>query len=350
MSENYFSEKNNFIKWQHVPSELIYENKENIKPKYSICIPTYKRSDTLEQALICSIGQNYTNYEIIVVDNDPEPSPDKIEQLKIYKNCQISYYKNHQNLGMFGNWNRCIELAKGEYIVLLHDDDLIDFNFLTCVDRIQIKKNPDMILCDHRAVESDGTIRIVRNGFLKKIWTLIRRYFDQRVVRVTLNDYFYTYLSGTNGGVFRKSMAIKAGGFNEDYYPTADYVFYSKLVSMGISYYSFRQLASYRIGINETLKENLHTRFVENDYYFRNFLYAEFFKSSWIKGVCLKPLIVSHASILASVWKINVSDIISKTQFPVGWISQLTLVQIFMRFVVVFQSIRRLLQSEKVSS
>jgi GT2 family glycosyltransferase len=42
----------------------------------------------------------------------------------------VRYVRNEQNLGSRGNWNRCIELAAGDYVAICHDDDLYDPGFV----------------------------------------------------------------------------------------------------------------------------------------------------------------------------------------------------------------------------
>ena len=54
-----------------------------------------------------------------------------------YKN--VLYYKNASNLGMGGNWNRCIELANADWVVLLHDDDMLCENYLKTVYPIAVE-------------------------------------------------------------------------------------------------------------------------------------------------------------------------------------------------------------------
>lgn len=75
-------------------------------------IPTYKRMSLLDKAIHSVTNQmtNY-NYEIVVVDNNPDTPICEIEMLLRKYSNNLSYYKNEENIGMFGNWNRCVLLA-----------------------------------------------------------------------------------------------------------------------------------------------------------------------------------------------------------------------------------------------
>ena len=57
-------------------------------------------------------------------------------QKEFSKEGRISYYKNKENLGMFGNWNRCLELARGEWVCILHSDDKIMPNYIEEMSKV----------------------------------------------------------------------------------------------------------------------------------------------------------------------------------------------------------------------
>jgi glycosyltransferase involved in cell wall biosynthesis len=102
-------------------------------PLVSICIPTYNRAGMVGKAIDSALSQSYPNIEVLVVDN---ASQDNIESVIVgYHDPRLKFFQNKKNLGIFGNFNRCIELSKGKYIHILHSDDYIDSDFTkTCVD------------------------------------------------------------------------------------------------------------------------------------------------------------------------------------------------------------------------
>ena len=96
-------------------------------PLVSICIPTYNRAGMISKAIESALDQSYLNIEVLVVDN---ASQDNIELvIAKYNDMRLKFYKNNRNLGMYGNFNRCIELSQGKYIHILHSDDYIDSYF-----------------------------------------------------------------------------------------------------------------------------------------------------------------------------------------------------------------------------
>ena len=95
--------------------------------KVSIIIPTYKRSDRIEKAVKSAINQNYTNFEVIVVDDN---EPDSIERKATEKVLEkyltlynFKYIKHTHNKNGAAARNTGIENSSGEYITFLDDDD-----------------------------------------------------------------------------------------------------------------------------------------------------------------------------------------------------------------------------------
>lgn len=90
-------------------------------PKLSIVIPSYNQHELLKQCLDQIYAVNTENYEIILVDNgsDPPLPMDYCGQL----------IRNESNLGFATAVNQGIEVAKGEYVILLNNDCLVTPNW-----------------------------------------------------------------------------------------------------------------------------------------------------------------------------------------------------------------------------
>lgn len=113
--------------------------------KFSIIIPTYGRITLLKEAIKSALSQFYDeSYEIVVVDNN---SDDEAFFASVYKlissfnDDRIVYYRNQKNIGIYGNTLRAGQLAAGEWIVLLDDDDILHPWYLRVIDGIITKIN-----------------------------------------------------------------------------------------------------------------------------------------------------------------------------------------------------------------
>ena len=101
--------------------------------KISICIPQYNRIDYLLKSLRSIEEQTYTDLEVVISDDcstdDTEP---RIRELKTKYKFPITYHRNASNIGYDANYRKCIELATGDYCLVIGNDDGINGK-----DRIQ---------------------------------------------------------------------------------------------------------------------------------------------------------------------------------------------------------------------
>lgn len=95
----------------------------NHAPELSVCLPVYNAGAHLHPAIGSVLDQDYENFELIVVDDcSTEPTEDALAK---FDDRRLRFVRNEQNLGLPANWNRCIELAGGEFIAIFHQDDLM---------------------------------------------------------------------------------------------------------------------------------------------------------------------------------------------------------------------------------
>jgi len=123
------------------------------EPLVSICIPTYNRAGMVGKAIESALTQSYQNIEVLVVDNASEDNIESV--IATYHDSRLKFFKNDRNLGLFGNFNRCVELSKGDYIHILHSDDYIDSHFTqTCVEFLETNPNVAMTFTSLQAISN----------------------------------------------------------------------------------------------------------------------------------------------------------------------------------------------------
>ena len=104
--------------------ELIEEN----KPWVTFCMTTYKRPEFLKKQLLSLSRQTFSNFQVVISDNDPDASARKI--VEAFNDQRFCYYHNGENIGMIASFNKSIHKAITPYIVMLTDDDHVDENML----------------------------------------------------------------------------------------------------------------------------------------------------------------------------------------------------------------------------
>jgi glycosyltransferase involved in cell wall biosynthesis len=131
------------------------------RPLVTIAIPTYNRADkTLADTLRSALAQTYPNTEVLVSDNC---STDNTEAVVRAIDPRVRYVRQPENLGLNGNLNQCAALANGDYVLVLHDDDLIDPDFVeACMDAVADSTTVGLVRTGIRIIASDGRVLFER--------------------------------------------------------------------------------------------------------------------------------------------------------------------------------------------
>lgn len=104
-------------------------------PFVSFCLSTYKRGNMLRDTLESIKRQEFTDYEVIISDNDIQESGRvNVEALK---DSRFKYFANGANLGMKASFNKSVERSSGEFIVMMADDDPVTFDMLSTLIKLK---------------------------------------------------------------------------------------------------------------------------------------------------------------------------------------------------------------------
>jgi len=97
-------------------------------PLVSLCVPTYGRARFLGETIESALAQTMPDFELIIVDDkSPDDTPDVVSG---YSDRRIRYLRNDVNRGIPDNLNVTFSLARGKYVLLLEDHDLLDPTYL----------------------------------------------------------------------------------------------------------------------------------------------------------------------------------------------------------------------------
>lgn len=113
------------------------------RPVLTIAIPTYNRCEKLKELIYCIEKQTCSDaIEVLVSDNCS--SDGTYEMMKVIEKDfdNLTYYRNQTNVGADRNFLLCYEHAKGNYVWLVGDDDLVMDGAIESIVE-QLESNPD---------------------------------------------------------------------------------------------------------------------------------------------------------------------------------------------------------------
>jgi glycosyltransferase involved in cell wall biosynthesis len=119
-------------------------------PCLSIGLPVYNGELYLSSAIGSILAQNFTDYELIIVDNASTDTTAEISQAFAARDPRVRYYRNPDNIGAADNFNRAFQLARGRYFKWSAHDDVLDPTFLEKCIAI-LENDPTIVLCYSRA-------------------------------------------------------------------------------------------------------------------------------------------------------------------------------------------------------
>lgn len=97
-----------------------------MNPKVSFLVPCYNLAHYLSECVNSILMQTFQDFEILIMD---DCSPDNTSKVaESFNDPRVSYHRNENNLGNIRNYNKGIELSRGEYVWLVSADDCLKSN------------------------------------------------------------------------------------------------------------------------------------------------------------------------------------------------------------------------------
>ena len=233
------------------PSECGGSLKGN--PLVTVCIPTYNGQTYLRECLDSVSAQTFPDFEIVATDD--HSSDETMEILREYreKDPRLRILRNPKNLGLVGNWNRCVELAKGEWIKFVFQDDRIA---PTCIEKLV------------SAAGEDGSMAVCRRDILfdadsEELRSVYRKYLDTYTIEKifpgateispetfrenVLDVLAWNFIGEPNTVLLRKNVFLRYGPFHPHMIQLCDYEYWIRVaIHTGFKYVP-ETLATFRV-------------------------------------------------------------------------------------------------------
>lgn len=204
--------------------------------KLSVVIPNYNNEAYLRKSIESAIHILPTgDGEIIFVDDCSTDDSYKVAQE--YKS-DIRIYRNEKNIGQARTTNKGLELAQGEYSVILHSDDVLHNNFYKVLSGL-LEHHPSAVMAvgERKEINSDGEVIYIPPPF-----------YDGDYLIPGLEQAKIFLLSGflPCQVLFRRDVVLSFGGAQRFFDVNLDGLLWFKTSLNGDVIYTQKTVCSYR--------------------------------------------------------------------------------------------------------
>ncbi len=174
----------------------------------SVLMSAYNGEAYLNEAIDSILGQTYTNFEFIIVNDGS--TDNTLAILETYNDYRIRIINSEQNCGLIDSLNKGIAAAKGEYIARLDADDIAMPERLA-KQVAYLRENPEIILLGSGAMLMDTKQNSITDTYYQH---------EQHCIPVHLlfrNIFIHS-------SIIVKTEVLAAIKFDKDYYLAEDYI------------------------------------------------------------------------------------------------------------------------------
>jgi glycosyltransferase involved in cell wall biosynthesis len=205
-----------------------------MSPAVSVVIPCYNHRDTVAAAIDSALAQTFTDREIIVINDG---SPDDTAAVVAPYLDRIRYVEQ-ANAGQAGARNRGIEMARGDFIALLDDDDTWPADKLAWQVEA-MRAHPDVVLVygEDQRVDAAGNILppTPRRGYKRPVGQVYGDFLEG------------CWIASPGQTLIRASALRQVGGFDASIWGSDDWELYMRLARVGAFAYENRIALHYRV-------------------------------------------------------------------------------------------------------
>ncbi|MES2680315.1 MAG: glycosyltransferase [Bacteroidota bacterium] len=232
-------------------------------PIISICIPTFNGERYLKECLDSCVSQSFKDFEVIVCDDGSNDNTQAIIEQYQKNYAFIKFHKNEKNIGLVGNWNRCLDLASGTWIKFLFQDDVM---YPDCLQRFydHTGKNSDLIVCKRNFILDKAVTVEEREYYTNQVRTLENTghynspFFPaSTIARIAASNISLNFIAEPSLTMFKKTMVSALGKFDDGLKQICDLEFFLRAASNYGLIYIPEQLCGFRIHANSTTEKNI---------------------------------------------------------------------------------------------
>ncbi|CAG1020069.1 Glycosyltransferase GlyG [Patescibacteria group bacterium] len=148
------------------------------KPIISIGMPVYNGEKYIEEALESLLSQTFSNFELIISDNNSTDQTNKICEYYAKKDKRIRYLRQTNNLGAIANFQFVLNQSVGRYFMWAAYDDKWSLNWLESLYKEMELKNVNMVF--GQVVHIDEQSKLMKHPANNAVFEFVGHYLSKR--------------------------------------------------------------------------------------------------------------------------------------------------------------------------
>lgn len=195
---------------------------------FSVCIPFYGSSNFLKEALDSALNVfSSVDAEILVLLDE-----DATSDLRNYYEALGVIFIDGARSGLAANWNKCVKCARGEFIVILHSDDILKHNYYEVIEELQSRyPGADLWFVSADIIDNEGkkisTLIDFVKGLIRPFGNVFQLNGDDGLSRLLFGCFLY------NSAICYRRTSLTSAPFNEELKMAVDLDFYGRLLMEG---------------------------------------------------------------------------------------------------------------------
>lgn len=224
----------------------------SVNPYISVIIPNYNHAKFLHERIESVLNQSYQNFEMIILD-DVSTDNSKEIIMQYENNTHISHIIfNKENSGSpFKQWEKGMELAKGELIWIAESDDTCNPTLLEkLVEKYNKYNDVSFCFCRSRLMNKEGRVRkVFQKSFGEQEFFRGRDFIEQKLI-------WGNCIVNASAVVFSKQKALSISREFMNYKGVGDWIFWTEMAEQGNVAIVDEPLNNYRYYGNNTTSKN----------------------------------------------------------------------------------------------
>jgi hypothetical protein len=206
------------------------------EPLVSVCLPTFNGAEHLSACLERVLAQTVNDLEILVVDDASTDRTHEIAAAAALADPRVRVERNRSNLGLVPNWNRCLALARGQWVKFVFQDDLLE---LDCVDHLLRAARPDRpLVAGTRVFRFDDVDEAVRADYdlasehhLQRVFGPVSWVGPGDFCRVAIEHFGVNVVGEPSSTLVHRAMFERFGAFNPHLVALCDFEFWARVAA-----------------------------------------------------------------------------------------------------------------------